>query len=59
VHFEKGTLLEYCGIHLSEGPWPVPAYDDAIDRLGRRETIEGNHLPGHRVISTTVLPMTP
>ncbi len=29
VHFEKGTLLDYCGIILSEGPWPGKAYIDA------------------------------
>jgi outer membrane protein TolC len=51
VHFEKGTLLEYAGIYLSEGPWPEPAYMDAADRLDRRTNLEGEHLPGHRVIS--------
>jgi len=29
VHFEKGTLLAYNGIELTEGPWPREAYEDA------------------------------
>ncbi len=32
VHFEKGTLLETYGVHLSEGPWPHQAYHDAAQR---------------------------
>jgi len=51
MHYEKGTLLNYSGIHLSEGAWPNPAYDDATDKLNRRSVIEGDHLPMHRVIS--------
>ncbi len=29
VHFEKGSLLDYNGIYLEEGPWPHKAYCDA------------------------------
>jgi outer membrane protein TolC len=29
VHFRKGSLLEYDGIYLAEGPWPAKAYFDA------------------------------
>ena len=29
VHFEKGSLLDYNQIFLSEGPWPSKAYRDA------------------------------
>ena len=29
VHFEKGSLLAYCGVMLNEGPWPLKAYFDA------------------------------
>jgi outer membrane protein TolC len=29
VHFEKGSLLDYNQIFLSEGPWPGKAYCDA------------------------------
>jgi outer membrane protein TolC len=32
VHFVKGTLLEYDGVYLQEGPWPDKAYEDAAKR---------------------------
>ena len=32
VHFEKGSLLEYCDIRTSEGGWPDKAYSDAARR---------------------------
>lgn len=51
LHREKGSLLEYCGIHLSEGAWPNEAYADGIDRADRTTVLEGKHLPTHRVIS--------
>jgi len=35
VHLRKGTLLDYNGISLSEGPWPGKAYFDA-HRLARQ-----------------------
>ena len=35
VHFRKGSLLEYDGIMLAEGPWPAKAYFDA-EALARR-----------------------
>ena len=34
VHYRKGSLLEYDGIMLAEGPWPNKAYFDAT-RLAR------------------------
>ncbi len=34
VHYRKGSLLEYDGVYLSEGPWPGKAYFDAL-RLAR------------------------
>lgn len=34
VHFRKGSLLEYNGVYLAEGPWPAKAYFDA-NRLAR------------------------
>lgn len=36
VEFEKGTLLEYCGVRLAEGPWPLKAYADAAERERNR-----------------------
>lgn len=35
LHLRKGSLLEYNGIYLAEGPWPAKAYFDAL-RLGRQ-----------------------
>jgi hypothetical protein len=35
VHFRKGSLLEYNGVYLAEGPWPQKAYFDA-HRLARQ-----------------------
>lgn len=34
IHFRKGSLLEYNGVCLAEGPWPGKAYFDAR-RLAR------------------------
>jgi hypothetical protein len=36
VHFVKGTLLEYDGVYLTEGPWPGEAYHDAAKREASR-----------------------
>jgi hypothetical protein len=36
VHFEKGSLLEYCDIRMSEGGWPAKAYRDAARRDSHR-----------------------
>lgn len=32
LQFEKGTLLDYCGVQLAEGPSPTKAYIDAWNR---------------------------
>ncbi len=37
VHFRKGTLLQYSGIRLAEGPWPDKAYWDAIEKARQRD----------------------
>lgn len=34
IHYRKGSLLEYNGVVLAEGPWPAKAYFDAT-RLAR------------------------
>lgn len=31
VHYVKGTLLDYDGVYLAEGPWPGAAYKDAAE----------------------------
>ena len=36
VHFEKGSLLDYCGVSLTEGGWVGKAYQDAARRAGHR-----------------------
>jgi len=41
VHFQKGSLLDYCGVALAEGPWPTSAYYDAAER----ERLRGTPLP--------------
>lgn len=37
VHFRKGSLLEYNGIFLAEGPWASKAYYDAYRRARERD----------------------
>jgi hypothetical protein len=36
VHFVKGTLLDYDGVSLAEGPWPCDAQEEAAQREARR-----------------------
>ncbi len=36
VHYRKGSLLEYNGVYLAEGPWPAKAYFDAERRARAR-----------------------
>jgi outer membrane protein TolC len=36
VHFEKGSLLDYCNVRTSEGAWPEKAYRDAARRAEHR-----------------------
>ena len=37
LHFRKGSLLEYNGVYLAEGPWPGKAYFDALRRARQRD----------------------
>jgi hypothetical protein len=37
VHFRKGSLLEYDGVYLAEGPWPAKAYFDALRQARKRD----------------------
>ena len=37
LHLRKGSLLEYNGIYLAEGPWPGKAYYDAHAQARRRD----------------------
>jgi outer membrane protein TolC len=53
MQFAKGSLLEYSGVHLAEGPWSQAASEDAVDRRNRRTPIRHERLtPDHRVISS-------
>jgi len=58
VHFEKGSLLDYCGVGLSEGPWPRKAYLDAANRDRRRllRMRIDYRLDGPNVVSTGTEP---
>ncbi|MCA9174501.1 MAG: hypothetical protein KDB14_08445 [Planctomycetales bacterium] len=37
VHYVKGSLLEFNGVSLAEGPWPQKAYWDALGRARERD----------------------
>jgi outer membrane protein TolC len=37
MHYKKGSLLEYNGVFLAEGPWPGKAYFDARRRARARD----------------------
>jgi outer membrane protein TolC len=37
VHYRKGSLLEYNGIYLTEGPWPAKAQFDAHQLARQRD----------------------
>ena len=37
IHLRKGSLLEYNGITLAEGPWPDKAYYDAFGEARKRD----------------------
>ncbi|MEM8946719.1 MAG: TolC family protein [Planctomycetota bacterium] len=37
MHFRKGSLLEYNGVYLAEGPWPGKAQFDALRRARQRD----------------------
>jgi outer membrane protein TolC len=37
LHYQKGSLLEFNGVYLAEGPWPGKAYFDALRRARQRD----------------------
>ena len=37
LHYRKGSLLEYNGVFMAEGPWPGKAYFDAFRRARQRD----------------------
>ena len=42
LHLHKGSLLEYCGVQLAEGPWRPEAYQSAAERTARRHRTPAN-----------------
>jgi hypothetical protein len=58
VHFEKGSILEYNGVFLSELPSPAKAYQDAYEKIKMR-TRAGRWTSGGattRVVSEGLVP---
>jgi len=53
MHLEKGSLLEYNRIYLSEGMWPGKAYRDAARREKLRITLPrlDNYVRDDRIVS--------
>jgi len=52
VYFERGALLDYCSVALSEGSWPADAYLDAAERQrlrGRPRRLDYRLRPPHLV----------
>ena len=37
THYRKGSLLDYDGVYLAEGPWPGKAYFDAVRQARKRD----------------------
>jgi outer membrane protein TolC len=54
VHYQKGSLLAYCDVALSEGGWPDKAYEDAL----RRERLRGKPKPLDYVIRKAMVVST-
>ncbi len=43
VHYARGTLLDYDGVFLSEGPWPIAAIRDASRQSSRTQPMDLNY----------------
>ena len=51
MHFETGTLLEYVGVAVAEGPWPEEALEDGAERKALRPAAF-RFTPPQRTIAT-------
>ena len=51
MHYEKGSLLEYAGIHVAEGSWSEEAHEDARQRLEGRVPVDHYFVPDQHVIT--------
>lgn len=58
VHFEKGSILEYNGIYLSELPSPAKAYQDAYEKIKMRSHSSrwAQKISSTRVVSDGLVP---
>ena len=52
VNYKKGSLLEYNGITLAEGPWPTKAYFDANTRAQERDA---GHYVNYKITEPRVI----
>jgi len=53
VHYQKGSLLDYCEVYLAEGPWPGKAYYDACRR--DRYRTSGRCLTDYRMARSPIV----
>ncbi|MBI3861267.1 MAG: TolC family protein [Planctomycetia bacterium] len=53
VHFEKGSILEYNGVYLTELPSPAKAYKDALEKIKLRSRSGrwAEKMAGTRIVS--------
>ncbi len=51
VHFEKGTMLEYHNVSLSENGWSTDDYREAIEREKNKSRPINYYIPGLKVSS--------
>ena len=51
-NYKKGSLLEYNGITLAEGPWPTKAYFDANTRAAERDA---GHYVNYKITEPRVI----
>jgi hypothetical protein len=58
VHFEKGSILEYNGIYLSELPSPAKAYQDAFEKIKMRTRASrwASNSASTRIVSEGLVP---
>ena len=52
LNYRKGSLLEYNGITLAEGPWPTKAYFDANTRAAERDA---GHYVNYKITEPRVI----
>ncbi len=56
VHYARGTLLDYNGVFLTEGPWPAKAYLDAKRLSSRVKPNELNYCFSQMTVSRQLAP---